>query len=116
MTHAVPDTRISPTLYPIFTYSMTQYTAKVVHNRMPKIKAQYLKRENDLKAMFEEFHSLSFPDQMNNLEYYCIAFGLYSTGSDMEAADFGNVPVPDVNEIQESMSDSFLNIREVLNY
>ena len=81
---------------------------------MPKIKAKYLKRENDLKAMFEEFHSLSFPDQMNNLEYYCIAFGLYS--SDMEAADFGKVPVPDLNEIQESMSDSFLNIREVLNY
>ena len=53
---------------------------------------------------------------MNNLEYYCIAFGLYSTGSDMEAADFGKVPVPDLNEIQESMSDSFLNIREVLNY
>ena len=34
----------------------------------------------------------------------------------MEAADFGKVPVPDLNEIQESMSDSFLNIREVLNY
>ena len=93
---------------------ITQYTAKVVHNQMPKIKAKYLKRENDLKAKFEDFLRLSFPDQMKNLEYYCIAFGLYS--SNMEPADFGKVPDPDLNELQQSMSDSFLNIREILNY
>ena len=32
----------------------------------------------------------------------------------MEAADFGKVPDPDLNEIQQSMSDSFHNIREIL--
>ena len=63
----------------------TQYTAKVVHNRMPSIKAKYLKRENSLKEKFE-FHDISFPDQMKGLEYYCTEGGLYA--SNMDAAGF----------------------------
>ena len=66
-----------------------------------------------MKAKFEELHSLSFPDQIKNLEYYRIEFVLYS--SDMEAADFGKVQDPDLNEIQQSTSDSFLDIREIFN-
>ena len=45
------------------------YTAKVVHNRMPKIKPKYLKREQNLLEKLEEFHSLSFEYQVNILEF-----------------------------------------------
>ena len=37
---------------------ITQYTAKVVHNRMASIKAKHLQRENLLKEKFEAFHEL----------------------------------------------------------
>ena len=92
---------------------ITQYTAKVVHNRMPSIKAKYLRRENLLKEKFEAFHDLSFPDQMKSLEYYCTEWGLYT--SNMDAADFGKVPGLELNEIQEAESESFLSFREILN-
>ena len=93
---------------------MCLYTAKVVHNRMPKIKPEYLKREQNLKEKFEEFHSLSFEHLMNNLQYFCIEFGIYS--SDYDASSFGNVMVPTLTEIQEAQSSLILSFREVLNY
>ena len=70
------------------------------------------RRENQLKEKFEEFQSLSFPDQMRGLEYYCTEWGLYT--SDMDAATFGKVPDPKLQEIQEAQSESFLSFREVL--
>ena len=93
---------------------ITQYTAKVVHNGMPSIKAKYLRRENLPKEKFEAFHDLSFPDQMKSLEYYCTEWGLYT--SNMDAADFGKVPGLELNEIQEAESESFLSFREILNH
>ena len=96
-----------------YIHYITEYTAKVVHNRMPSIKAKYLKRENSLKEKFEEFHDLSLPDQMESLEYYYTEWGLYT--SNMDAADFGKVPGLELNEIQEAKSESFLSFREILN-
>ena len=93
---------------------ITQYTAKVAGNRMPKIKKIYLERESKLKESLKEFHDLTFDDQMSKLEFYCTEFGLYT--SDMEASDFGKVPAPSLQEIQEAQSDSFLSFSEVLNY
>ena len=51
---------------------------------------------------------------MINLTKY-LSQGTCSKTSDMEAADFGKVQDPDLNEIQQSTSDSFLDIREILN-
>ena len=81
---------------------------------MPKIKPKYLKREQNLLEKVEEFHSLSFEHQMNNLEFYCIEFGLHS--SDCDASAFSNVLVPNLTEIQEAQSSSILSFKEVLNY
>ena len=92
---------------------ITQFTAKVVNNRMPLIKAKYISRENSLKEKFDEFQNLPFPEQMNKLEYYCTEWGLYT--SDMEAADSGKVSEPELNEIQAAQSESFLTFREILN-
>jgi len=81
---------------------------------MSKIKPKYLKWEQNLLKKLEEFHSLSFEHQMNNLEFYCIEFGLYS--SDYDASAFSNVLVPNLTEIQEAQSSSILSFKEVLNY
>ena len=81
---------------------------------MPKIKKIYLNREIQLKELLNEFHDLTFDDQMSKLEFYCTEFGLYT--SDMEASDFGKVPAPSLSEIQKAQSDSFLSFSEVLNY
>ena len=67
-----------------------------------------------LKELLNEFHDLTFEDQMSKLEFYCTQFGLYT--SDKEASDFGKVPEPSLSEIQEFQSASFLSFREVLNY
>ena len=91
---------------------------KVVKNLNGKLKAKvghvYLDRESQLKKLLNEFHDLTFDDQMSKLEFYCTEFGLYT--SDMEASDFGKVPAPSLSEIQEAQSDSFLSFSEVLNY
>ena len=83
-------------------------------NRMPLIRKKYLDREKKLKELLNEFHDLTFEDQMSKLEFYCTQFGLYT--SDKEASDFGKVPEPSLSEIQEFQSASFLSFREVLNY
>ena len=93
---------------------ITQYTAQVVNNRMNRIKPKYLRREKELLEKFQEFHSLPFSDQMTSLEYYCTDFGLYT--SEQVASDFGKVPDPSLNEIQEAQSESILSFREVMNY
>ena len=61
---------------------ITQYTAKVVNNKMPKIRKKYLDREKKLKELLFEFHNLPFDDQIINLEYYCTEFGLYTSEKD----------------------------------
>ena len=48
---------------------------------------------------------------MNNLEFYCIEFGLYS--SDYDASAFSNVLVPNLTEIQEAQSSSILSFNEI---
>ena len=45
---------------------------------MPLIKKIYLDREIKLKELLNEFHDLTFEDQMSKLEFYCTQFGLYS--------------------------------------
>ena len=81
---------------------------------MPKIKKIYLERESKLKESLKEFHDLNFDDQMSKLDYYCTEFGLYT--SEQEASDFGKIPTPSFQEIQEAQSDSFLSFSEVLDY
>ena len=93
---------------------ISKYTAQVTKNRMPLIRKKYLDREKKLKELLNEFHDLTFEDQMSKLEFYCTQFGLYT--SDKEASDFGKVPEPSLSEIQEFQSASFLSFREVLNY
>ena len=93
---------------------ISKYTAQVTKNRMPLIKKIYLDREIKLKELLNEFHELTFEDQMSKLEFYCTQFGLYT--SDKEASDFGKDPEPTLSEIQEFQSASFLSFREVLNY
>ena len=70
------------------------YTAKVVHNRMPKIKPKTLKREHKLLEKLEEFHSLPCEHRMN-----------------YDALAFGNGFVPSLNEIQEAQSSSILSFK-----
>ena len=79
-----------------------------------KLSALDLDRKKTLKELLNEFHDLTFEDQMSKLEFYCTQFGLYT--SDKEASDFGKVPEPSLSEIQEFQSASFLSFREVLNY
>ena len=85
---------------------------------MSKIKPKYLNREKNLIEALESFENLSHEDQINllNLEYYCIEFGCYT--SDLDAVDFGKdfqkVPEPELDEIQEYESASFLSFREIL--
>ena len=67
-----------------------------------------------LKELLQEFHDLTFEDQMSKLEFYCPEFGLYT--SDLEASDFGKVSEPSLTEVQEAQSASFLSCREILNY
>ena len=81
---------------------------------MPLIKKIYLDREIKLKELLNEFHDLTFEDQMSKLEFYCTPFGLYT--SDKEASDFRKVPDPSLLEIQEVQSASFFSFREILNY
>ena len=93
---------------------ISKYTAKVTKNKMSLIKKKYLDREIKLKELLHEFHDLTFEDQMSKLEFYCTEFGLYT--SDQEASDFGKVPEPNLSEVQEVQSSSFLSFREILNY
>ena len=64
----------------------------------------------------ESFENLSHEDQILNVEYYCIEFGCYT--SDLDAIDFGKdfqkVHEPELDEIQEYESASFLSFREIL--
>ena len=84
--------------------------AQVTKNRMPLIKKKYLDRENKLKELLNEFHHLTFEDQMSKLEFYCTEFGLYT--SDLEASDFGKVSEPSLTEVQEAQSASFLSFSQ----
>ena len=93
---------------------ISQYTAKVTKNKLPLIRKKCLDREKKLKELLQEFHDLTFEDQMSKLEFYCTEFGLYT--SDLEASDFGKVPEPSLSEVQEAESASFLSFREILNY
>ena len=83
---------------------------------MSKIKPKYLKREKESIEALESFESLTHEDQILNIEYYCIEFGCYT--SDLDAIDFGKdfqkVHEPDLEEIQEIESASFLSFREIL--
>ena len=92
------------------------YTQDVVGNKMSKIKPKYLNREKNLIAALELFENLSHEDQFLNLVYYCTEFGCYT--SDLDAIDFGKefqkVPEPNLEEIQEIESASFLIFREIL--
>ena len=49
-----------------------------------------------------------------SLEYHCIELGCYT--SELDAADFGKIPNPELEEIQEIESASFLSFRGVLCY
>ena len=97
-------------------YQITLYTQCVVNNRMPKIRLKYLNRETNLIKCLEAFENLSHEDQIINLEYYYIEFGCYT--SELDAVSFGKefqkVPEPDLDEIQEIESASFLSFNETL--
>ena len=83
---------------------------------MNKIKPKYLNREKNLIEALESFENLSQEHQILNLGYYCIEFGCYT--SELDAVDFGKdfqkIPEPDLEEIQDIESASFLSFREIL--
>ena len=54
--------------------------------------------------LLQEFHDLTFDDQMSKLEFYCTESGLYT--SDLEASDFGKVSEACLTEVQEAQSAS----------
>ena len=72
---------------------------------MPLIRKKYLDREKKLKKLLDEFHDLTFEDQMSKLEFYCTEFGLYT--SDQALSDFDKVPEPSPSDVQEARSASF---------
>ena len=78
---------------------------------MPLIRKKYRDREKKLKELLQEFHDLTFEDQMSKLEFYCTEFGLYT--SDLEASDFGKISEPSLTEVQEAQSATFLSFREI---
>ena len=90
------------------------YTQYVVRSQMNKIKPKYLSRGKGLIECLEKFEDQSLQDKILNLEYFCIELGCYT--SELDAADFGKVLNPDLEEIQEIESASFLSFREVLCY
>ena len=90
------------------------YTQCVVCNQMNKVKLKYLNREKGLIECLEKFEDQSLEDKILSLEYHCIELGCYT--SELDAADFGKIPNPELEEIQEIESASFLSFREVLCY
>ena len=75
---------------------------------------KYLTREKRLIECLEKFEDQSLQDKILNLEYYCTELGCYT--SELDAADFGKVPNPELEEIQEIESASFLSFQEILSY
>ena len=81
---------------------------------MNKIKPKYLSRGKGLIECLEKFEDQSLQDKILNLEYYCTELACYT--SELDAADFGKVPNPELEQIQEIESASFLSFREILCY
>ena len=80
------------------------YTSHVAHNKMPKIKAKTLRREEMLMEHFNKFNNLKKEDQILNIDYFAVELGCYA--SDLDAKSFEKVPPPELNEIEEVESDS----------
>ena len=80
-------------------FSITTNSLENVNGRLKsKVGTGFLSRSNAYKKI-KEF-------QLHYITQYTakvVHNGLYS--SDMEPADFGKVPDPDLNELQQSMSD-----------
>ena len=79
------------------------YTSNVAQNKMPKIKAKTLRREEMLMKHFNKFNNLKKESQILNIDYFAVELGCYA--SDLDAKDYQKVPLPELSEI-ENESDS----------
>ena len=62
--------------------SFSNLNLSLIYNKIPKIKARTLRREETLLERLNTFNSLPFDEQMENLQHHCIEFALYT--SDLE--------------------------------
>ena len=92
---------------------ISAYTQSVCRNRMNKIKAKHLAREKVLMTKFLEYFNLEKTDQIENLEYFCVDIGCYT--SNLTAESFKLAPTPSLQEIQEIESD-YLGRTDILNF
>ena len=90
------------------------YTTSICQNKMNKIKPKTLKREKELLEQLQKFFSLEKADQIQNLDYFAVQIGCYT--SDLNSEYFDKVPSPSLSEIQDSEKDSFLSMRDILTY
>ena len=81
------------------------YTQSVCKNKMNRIKPKTLARENDLISKFSEYFNLGKIDQIENLVYFCVNIGSYTSNLTVEY--FKLVPKPNLKEIRENDSDCF---------
>ena len=81
------------------------YTQSVCKNKMNRIKPRYLAREKDLISKFSEYFNLGKIDQIENLVYFCVDIGCYT--SNLTTESFKLVPKPNLQEIQENESAYF---------
>ena len=80
------------------------YTSNVAQNKMPKIKAKTLRREQKLMEHLNKFNNLKKEDQILNIDYFAVEIGCYA--SDLDAKSYEKLPPPELNEIEENESDS----------
>ena len=60
------------------------YTQSVCKNKMNRIKPKTLARENDLISKFSEYFNLGKIDQIENLVYFCVNIGSYTSNLTVE--------------------------------
>jgi len=82
----------------------TQSTC-ICKNKINRIKPKTLARENDLISKFSEYFNLGKIDQIENLVYFCVNIGSYTSNLTVEY--FKLVPKPNLKEIRENDSDCF---------
>ena len=97
-----------------FTLGFTEEINQLIVKHQPRSekngKPVFKLEKLDHEALFKNHNY----NKILNLEYFCIELGCYT--SELDAADFGKVLNPDLEEIQEIESASFLSFREVLCY